>query len=41
VSSNGDLNQNPQQALASMIKAADDLAGIRSGTGMNSPTVIT
>jgi phosphoglucomutase len=41
VSANGDLNQNPQQALASMIKAADDLAGIRSGTGMNSPTVIT
>lgn len=41
VSSNGDLSQNPQQSLASMIKAADDLAGIRSGTGMNSPTVIT
>jgi phosphoglucomutase len=37
----GDLHQNPQQALGSMIRAIDELAEIRSRTGMERPTVIT
>ena len=41
VATGGDLDQNPQQALAGMIAAADALAGIRSTTGMDVPTVIT
>ncbi|OUE49852.1 MAG: alpha-D-glucose phosphate-specific phosphoglucomutase [Synechococcus sp. Lanier] len=41
VSTNGNLHQDPQIALGEMIKAADELAGISKGTGMNKPTVIT
>ena len=41
VATSGNLDQNPQQALAGMIAAADALAGIRSTTGMDVPTVIT
>ena len=41
VATGGNLDQNPQQALAGMIAAADALAGIRSTTGMDVPTVIT
>ena len=37
----GDLNQDPQAALAAMITAIDELAEIRSRTGMERPTVIT
>ncbi len=37
----GDLNQDPQAALGAMISAIDDLAEIRSRTGMDKPTVIT
>ena len=37
----GDLNQDPQQALGSLIEAIDDLAEIRKRTGMEVPTVIT
>ena len=41
VATGGNLAQNPQQALAGMIAAADALAGIRANTGMDAPTVIT
>ena len=41
VSTKGNLHQDPQMALGEMIKAADNLAGISKGTGMNKPTVIT
>ena len=41
VATGGNLDQNPQQALAGMIAAADALAGIRAATGMDVPTVIT
>ena len=41
VATGGKLDQNPQQALAGMIAAADALAGIRATTGMDVPTVIT
>ena len=41
VATGGNLDQNPQQALAGMIAAADALAGIRTNTGMDAPTVIT
>jgi phosphoglucomutase len=41
VASNGNLQQDPQAALSSMIAAADGLAGISAGTGMVKPTVIT
>jgi len=41
VATGGNLHQDPQQALAGMIQAIDTLAGIRSGTGMDRPTVIT
>ena len=37
----GDLNRDPQAALGAMISAIDDLAEIRSRTGMERPTVIT
>lgn len=35
------LNQEPQQALAELIKLADDIAGIEKFTGRTEPTVIT
>jgi phosphoglucomutase len=35
------LNQDPQQALASLIKAADQIAGIKLSTGRVAPDVIT
>ncbi len=41
VGSGGNLDQDPQQALADLITAADQLAEIRSRTGMERPTVIT
>ena len=41
VPSSGDLNQDPQVALADMIKAINDLAEIKQRTGMDQPTVIT
>ncbi len=34
-------NQDPQQALAELITIADQMAQIRSNTGMDQPTVIT
>ena len=37
----GNLNQDPQLALADLISAADQLAEIKSRTGMDQPTVIT
>jgi phosphoglucomutase len=37
----GNLNQDPQAALADMITAIDGLAEIKARTGMNRPTVIT
>ena len=37
----GNLNQDPQAALADMITAIDGLAEIKTRTGMNRPTVIT
>ncbi|MCB4407900.1 alpha-D-glucose phosphate-specific phosphoglucomutase [Synechococcus sp. MU1642] len=41
VTSSGDLNQDPQIALAEMISAINDLAEIKQRTGMDQPTVIT
>ena len=41
VPASGDLHQDPQQALATMITAIDQLAEIRQRTGMERPTVIT
>ena len=41
VAPGGDLNQDPQGALAGMITAIDQLAEIRQRTGMERPTVIT
>ena len=41
VSKAGNLQEDPQVALGAMINAADSLAGIRLGTGMDKPTVIT
>ena len=41
VPSSGDLNQDPQVALADMISAINDLAEIKQRTGMDQPTVIT
>ena len=41
VASDGDLNQNPQDALSALIKSIDSLAEISTRTGMNRPTVIT
>ena len=37
----GNLQQDPQQALADLITAADQLAEIKLRTGMDKPTVIT
>lgn len=37
----GNLQQDPQQALADLITAADQLAEIKQRTGMDQPTVIT
>ena len=37
----GDLNQDPQAALADLIQAIDHLAEIKTRTGMDRPTVIT
>ncbi|MCP9888425.1 alpha-D-glucose phosphate-specific phosphoglucomutase [Cyanobium sp. ATX 6A2] len=37
----GNLSQDPQQALADLIAAIDDLAEIKARTGMERPTVIT
>ena len=41
VSNTGDLDQDPQVALAGMINAINDLAEIKQRTGMDQPTVIT
>ena len=41
VPNSGDLNQDPQVALADMISAINDLAEIKQRTGMDAPTVIT
>ena len=41
VPNSGDLNQDPQMALAEMISAINDLAEIKQRTGMDRPTVIT
>ena len=41
VPSSGDLNQDPQVALADMISAINDLAEIKQRTSMDQPTVIT
>ena len=41
VASGGNLNQDPQLALAGLISAADQLAEIKTRTGMEQPTVIT
>ena len=41
VSRTGDLDQDPQLALDSLIKSIDSLAEISSRTGMSTPTVIT
>ena len=37
----GNLNQDPQQALADLINSIDQLAEIKTRTGMDQPTVIT
>jgi phosphoglucomutase len=37
----GNLQQDPQEALADLITAIDALAEIKSRTGMDKPTVIT
>ena len=41
VPSTGDLNQDPQIALADMISGINALAEIQERTGMDRPTVIT
>jgi phosphoglucomutase len=41
VGSGDNLNQDPQLALAGLISAADQLAEIKTRTGMEQPTVIT
>ena len=41
VPSTGDLNQDPQVALADMISGINALAEIQERTGMARPTVIT
>jgi phosphoglucomutase len=38
---NGNLAQDPQQALGALISAIDGLAEIKTRTGMDRPTVIT
>jgi phosphoglucomutase len=37
----GNLNQDPQQALADLINSIDQLAEIKTRTGLDRPTVIT
>jgi phosphoglucomutase len=37
----GDLNRDPAEALADLIRAADDIAQIRARTGRAGPDVIT
>ena len=41
VATGGNLNLDPQVALADLISAADQLAEIKTRTGMDQPTVIT
>jgi len=41
VAQDGDLDQDPQVALADLITAIDELAEIKTRTGMDRPTVIT
>jgi phosphoglucomutase len=41
VATGGNLNQDPQLALADLINAANQLAEIKTRTGMDQPTVIT
>ena len=41
ISSNGNLTQDPQKALAKLIQAIDSFAEITKRTGMKRPTVIT
>ncbi|MFM2174529.1 MAG: hypothetical protein RLZZ54_2456 [Cyanobacteriota bacterium] len=41
VPTSGDLHQDPQAALGDLISAIDQLAEIKTRTGMNNPTVIT
>ena len=41
VAPGGDLNQDPQSALADLISSIDALAEIKARTGMEQPTVIT
>ena len=41
VASGGNLNQDPQIALADMISGINALAEIKTRTGMDKPTVIT
>ena len=41
ISSNGNLTQDPQKALAGLIQAIDSFAEITKRTGMKRPTVIT
>jgi len=41
VATGGNLNQDPQLALGDLISAADQLAEIKTRTGMEQPTVIT
>jgi phosphoglucomutase len=41
VGAEGNLNQDPQSALADLISAIDGLAEIRERSGMERPTVIT
>ncbi|KGG18451.1 Phosphoglucomutase [Prochlorococcus marinus str. SS2] len=41
VSSQGDLTQNPQNALSQLITSIDSFAEISNRTGMSRPTVIT
>ena len=41
ISSNGNLMQDPQKALAELIQAIDSFAEITQRTGMKRPTVIT
>ena len=41
VATGGNLNQDPQLALADLISAADQLAEIKTRTGMAQPTVFT
>jgi phosphoglucomutase len=37
----GNLDQDPQMALGDLIEAIDQLAEIKTRTGMERPTVIT